>query len=149
MKTMAFEKKSTGWQALASSRDWALVLAIVAGFMGTGLFLIVRVGLERGAIISSLVGAVIGMLPSILLCLPVRGRVSSLSKSQSVAAITDLRFRFDAERDGTAIYTDNSPRWMRWDSNRVTLRKSQDGEWEATVPIHVFRILKKKALRTI
>jgi hypothetical protein len=147
MQAMAFEKESTGWQALATARDWGTALAIAAGFVGVGLFLIFRVGLERGAIISSLVGAMIGMLSSILLCLPVRGRVSALSKSQFVDAITELRFRFDTEQDGTAIYTYSSPRWMRWDSNRVTLSKLQDGDWDATVPIYVFRALKKRARR--
>ena len=144
---MVFEKESTGWQALASARDWVTFLAIAAGFIVVGLFLIFRVGLDRRAIIGSMIGAGIGMLPSVLMCLPVRGRVSSLSKSQFVEAITELRFRFDTEQNGTTMYTYCSSPWMRWDSNRVTLRKSRDGDWDATVPIYVFRALKKRATR--
>jgi hypothetical protein len=148
MKPMVFEKESTGWRALASARDCTTVLAIAIGFMVVGLVLIFRLGFERGPIIASMIGAVIGMLPSVLICLPVRGRVSSLSKGQFVEAITELRFHFDSEQDGTVIYTYGSSRWMRWDSNRVALRKSRDGEWDVTVPIYVFRALRKRAMQT-
>lgn len=139
-----FQKQSIGLAALASTRDWAIFLGVVLGFLGLAEAALAWSYLDKGDLQIILIGAFLGMLPSVLMCLPVYGTVDELSRDALESFLRSSKFVRYSERNETLFCTQNTPTWMRWDSNRVTIRPLSNGQLSVTMPLYCYRILKQR-----
>lgn len=83
------------------------------------------------------------MLPAVLPCLPVYGVVDELSRDALESFLRSVKFVRYVERDETTFYTQDTPTWTRWDSNRVAIRLLSEGKLSVTMPWYCYRILKQ------
>jgi hypothetical protein len=144
MKKRFFQKQSIGFAPLASARDWAIVAVIVAGVLSLREIVLLFSLMDREDLRITLTGACIGMLPSVLMCLPVHGVVDELSRDALRSFLGSMKFIRLVERNGTRFYTQNTPSWMRWDSNRVAVRPLPDGQLGVTMPFYCYWTLKRR-----
>jgi hypothetical protein len=144
MKTSFFQKRSIGLAALASARDWTIVSILILAVLGLREAILLLAPMDKD-ITSPIVlfGVFSGMLPSILMCLPVHGIVDGLSRDALHAFLKSNKFNQRSERNGTQYYTQNTPTWMRWDSNRVAIKPQTDGRLSVTMPLYFYRVLKR------
>ena len=144
MKKSFFQKQSIGFAALASMRDWVIFLGVVLGFLGLAEAALVWSHLDKDDLQIILIGTFLGMLPSVLMCLPVYGIVDELSRDALESFLRSIKFVRYSERNETRFCTQNTPTWMRWDSNRVTIRRLSNGQLSVTMPLYCYRILKQR-----
>ncbi|MYM91087.1 hypothetical protein GTP91_28425 [Rugamonas sp. FT82W] len=135
-----FHKQSIGFNPLLSARDWIVWGCLVAGFLAVALLASYWApsALVRGA----LVGACIGQVPSLLMCLPVRGTVDAAGETAFVGRVRQFGFVPAGVTDEGRIFNYKTPRWMRWDSNRVVIRPA-DGVLHVTAPLYFYNRLKR------
>jgi hypothetical protein len=145
MKKSFFQKRSIGLAALASARDWAIILAVVLGVFGLTEAALVWSFMDKDNLQFMLIGGFVGMLPSVLMCLPVYGVVDELSRDALESFLRSMKFVRYFERNETQFYTQNTPAWMRWDSNRVAIRPLLNGQLSVTMPFYCYRILKRRS----
>lgn len=145
MKKSFFQKHSIGLTALASPRDWAIFLGVVLGFLGLAEAALVWSHMDKDDLQIILIGTFLGMLPSVLMCLPVYGVVDELSRDALESFLRSIKFVRSSERNGTRLCTQDTPAWMRWDSNRVTIRPLSNGQLSVTMPLYCYRILKRRS----
>jgi hypothetical protein len=143
MKKCFFQKRSIGFAALASARDWAIVAVIIAGILALRELVLLFSLMDRQELRMTLIGTFTGMLPSVLICLPVHGVVDELSRDALQSFLGSMKFIRHFERNGTRIYIQNTPAWMRWDSNRVAIKPLPDGQLGVTMPFYCYRMLKR------
>ena len=143
MKTNFFQKQSIGFAALASARDWAIVLVLVVGFLGLSEVVLRWSLMDTHTMRIVLIGEFFGMLPSVLMCLPVRGVVDGLSRDALHSFLKSVKFTRTFERNNIQFYTQNTPAWARWDSNRVAVKSLPNGQLSVAMPFYCYRILKK------
>jgi len=143
MQKRFFQKQSIGFAALASARDWAIVIGMILGILALREAALLRSLMDKDLLRSVFIGACAGMLPSILICLPVHGTVDSLSRDALQAFLKSRKFIRRFERDGTQFYIYDAPAWMRWDSNRVTLKPLANGQLQVSMPYYCYRVLKR------
>lgn len=140
-----FQKRSIGLTALASKRDWAIFSCVVLGFLGLAYTALVWSFMGKEDLRFMLIGAFVGMLPSVLMCLPVHGIVDDLSRDGLDSFLRSMKFVRYSERNETRFCTQNTPRWTRWDSNRVTVKQLSNGQLSVTMPIYCYQILKRRS----
>lgn len=135
-----FHKQSIGFNPLLSTRDWIVWGCLVAGFLAVAVLANSWVpdALVRGA----LVGACIGQLPALLMCLPVRGTVDAAGEAAFLGRVQQFGYVAAGETDEGRIFNYKSPRWMRWDSNRIVIR-SVPGTLHVTAPLYFYNRLKR------
>lgn len=143
MKMSFFKKQSIGIAALASWRDWAIVFVIVVGVLGLREAVLLWSLMDRDVLRSVLIGACVGMLPSILMCLPVHGVVDELSHDALQSFLKSAKFTRHVEQNGTRFYTQNTPSWLRWDSNRVAVKPLASGQLSVSMPYYCYRLLQR------
>lgn len=144
MESGIFQKRRVGLAALASPRDWIIVSIVILGILGLREAVFLFAPMDDGAThLFVLFGAVAGMLPSILMCLPVHGVVDELSRDALHAFLTSKKFIRTSECNGTRFYTHNTPSWMRWDSNRVVIKPLRNGQLSVSMPFYCYRMLKR------
>ncbi|WP_198117202.1 hypothetical protein [Massilia rhizosphaerae] len=144
MKKSFFQKRSIGLAALASARDWIILLIVILGVLGLRDAVILLSPMDKDlADPTLLIGAFVGMLPSILICLPVHGVVDQLSRDALHSFLKSKKFTRYSEHEGTQHYTYNAPAWMRWDSNRVTIKPLTNGQLSVSMPFYSYRALKR------
>ncbi|MTV41263.1 hypothetical protein [Duganella radicis] len=136
-----FIKQSMGFSPLLTARDWLLFGAIVAVIVVLGLMLAPAVAgpFWRGAII----GGIAGNLPSLLACLPVHGSVAAEHGGSFTGRVEQAGFVADGETAEGSIYRHRGPRWLRWDSNRVVIRRGADGALQVSAPYYFYFRLKR------
>ncbi|WP_449406284.1 hypothetical protein [Massilia phosphatilytica] len=144
MKKRFFQKQSIGFAPLASVRDWAIIAVIVAGILCLRELVLLFSLMDREDLQITLIGACFGMLPSVLMCVPVHGVVDGLSRDALRSFLESMKFIRLVEQDGTRLYTQNTPSWMRWDSNRVAVRPLPDGQLGVTMPIYCYWTLTRR-----
>lgn len=144
VKKSFFQKQSIGLAALASTRDWAIVSGVVLGVLGLAEAALVWSHIDKDVLQITLIGAFAGMLPSVLMCLPVYGIVDELSRDALESFLRSIKFVRYSERNETRFCTQNTPTWMRWDSNRVTIRPLSNGQLSVTMPLYCYQILKQR-----
>ena len=144
MKTNFFRKRSIGFAALASVRDWAIVLVIVVGVLGLGDAALRWSLMDTHTLRIVLIGTFSGMLPSVLMCVPVHGVVDGLSRDALHSFLQSMKFTRSFERNNVRFFTQNTPAWVRWDSNRVAVQSLPDGQLSVAMPFYCYRILKKR-----
>lgn len=145
IKKSFFQKQSIGLAALASPRDWAIFLGVVLGFLGLAEAALAWSHMDKDELQIILIGTFLGMLPSVLMCLPVYGIVDELSRDALESFLRSNKFVRSSERNGTRFCTQDTPTWMRWDSNRVTIRRLSNGQLSVTMPFYCYRILKQRS----
>lgn len=143
MKTSFFQKQSFGYAALASKRDWAIVSALVVGILALSQAAFFLSLIDRHLMRSMLIGGFIGMLPSILMCLPVYGVVDGLSNDALRSFLKSMKFTRSFERNGVQFYTQDTSAWMRWDSNRVAVELLPNGKFSVAMPWYCYRVLNR------
>lgn len=144
MKKSFFQKRSIGFAALASVRDWIILSILILGVLGLREAVILLSPMHKDlADPTLLIGAYAGMLPSILFCLPVHGVVDQLSRDALHSFLKSKKFTRCSERNGTQYYTQNTPTWMRWDSNRVAIKPLTNGQLSVSMPFYCYRLLKR------
>jgi hypothetical protein len=144
MKKSFFQKRSIGLAALASARDWIIFLIVILGVLGLREAAVMFLPMDKDlADPTLLLGAFAGMLPSILMCLPVQGVVDQLSRDALHSFLQSKKFTLYSEREGTQYYSYNAPAWMRWDSNRVTIKPLTNGQLSVSMPLYSYRALKR------
>lgn len=143
MKRSFFQKQSIGLSALASVRDCALALALVAGSLVLiyGLMRWVLMDTQDIQVVS--IGALIGMLPSVLMCLPVYGVVDGTSHDALHSYLKAVKFTRNVEQNNIQFYTQDTPAWARWDSNRIAVKSLPDGRLSIVMPLYCYYRLKK------
>lgn len=139
-----FQQRSFGLAALASARDWAIFSAIVLCVLCLALTALVWLHMDRDALRFTLIGAFVGMLPSVLGCIPVRGVVDVMSRDALDSFLRSMKFVRYSERNGTRFCTQNTSAWMRWDSNRVAIKELSNGQLSVTMPFYCYQILKRR-----
>lgn len=139
-----FQKQSIGLAALASTRDWTIFLGVVLGFLALAEAALAWSYLDNDDLQIILIGTFLGMLPSVLMCLPVYGTVDELSRDALESFLRSNKFVRYSERNETLLCTQNTPTWMRWDSNRVTIRPLSNGQLSVAMPLYCYRILKQR-----
>lgn len=55
-----------------------------------------------------------------------------------------MGFQVTHAANGQKTYPYKSPRWMRWDSNRVVMRELEGGDLYATIPLYVYTRLQAR-----
>jgi hypothetical protein len=145
MKKSFFQKQSIGLAPLASPRDWAIFSAVVLGVLGLTEAALVWSHKEQDALRFMLIGGFVGMLPSVLMCLPVYGVVDELSRDALEPFLRSMKFVRRSERNGTQFCTQNTSAWMRWDANRVAIKPLSNGQLSVTRPFYCYRILKQRS----
>jgi hypothetical protein len=143
IKISFFHKQSIGFAALASVRDWAILSIIIVGVLGLRAALLLWSHMDRHDLQFAFIGGGVGMLPSILMCLPVHGVVDDLSRDAFHSFLNSMKFTRRFERNGTQFYTQNTPRLMRWDSNRVVVKSLPNGQLSVSMPFYCYRFLKR------
>jgi hypothetical protein len=144
MKKMSFfQKRSIGLAAFASTRDWLIFSAILLGFLVFIEAALWWSHMDRVAVRFMAIGGFIGMLPAVVMSLPVYGVVDELSRDALESFLRSMKFVRYVERDETTFCTQDTPRWTRWDSNRVTIRPLSEGKLSVTMPLYCYRILKQ------
>ena len=111
-----FHKQSIGFNPLLSTRDWTVWGCILAGCLVAGLLL--NRWMPNEMVRNILIGSVIGQLPSLLTCLPVRGTVNAAGETAFMGRMQQFGFIPSGETDEGRIFNHKGPRWLRWDSNR-------------------------------
>ena len=142
-KKSFFQKQSFGYAALASKRDWIIILAIVAGFLALSKAALLLSLVDWPLMRLMLIGGFFGMLPSVLMCLPVHGVVDELSGDALRSFLKSMKFTRSFEQNGMRLYTQDTPTWMRWDSNCVAVKSLPNGQLGVTMPLYCYRILKR------
>lgn len=143
MNQSFFKKRSIGFAALASWRDWAIVFVIVVGVLGLQEAVLLWSLMDKDVLRSVLIGACFGMLPSVLMCLPVHGVVDELSHDALQSFLRSAKFTRHVEQHGTRFYTQNTPSWMRWDSDRVAVKPLPNGKLGVSMPFYCYRLLQR------
>lgn len=143
MKTSFFEKRSIGIAALASTRDWAIVSVLIVCVLGLSEAALLWSLMDKHDLRFTLIGVFAGMLPSVLTCLPVQGVVDELSRDALQSFLRSIKFVRYTEQNGTQFYTQNTPTWTRWDSNRVTIMPLPDGQLSVIMPLYCYEMLKR------
>jgi hypothetical protein len=145
MKHTFFQKESVGLNPFASQRDWAIFAALI--FVLAALFIGFWrwTSASKGLVQAMSIGALVGMLPSLVLTLPVRGMVPRSQKERFLVEIARFRFVVAHEEAVVAIYVFPAPWWAKWDSKRVVIQELEDGDYLATIPLYVFRKLNAAA----
>lgn len=133
-----------GLAVLASTRDWAIMLVLVVCILGMAEAVALWSFMDKDLLQSMLIGACIGMLPSVLMCVPVYGVVDDLSRDALHSFLKSVKFTRHVEKNGTQFYTQDTPAWMRWDSNRVTIDPLPGGQLSVAMPLYCYRILKRR-----
>ncbi|MES2164988.1 MAG: hypothetical protein V4476_27860 [Pseudomonadota bacterium] len=135
-----FHKQSIGFNPLLSARDWMVWGCLIAGFLAVAVFSSYWVpsAIVRGA----LVGACIGQMPALLMCLPVRGTVDAAGETAFMGRVQQFGFVPAGETGEGRVFNHKSPRWMRWDSNRIVIRPA-DGVLHVTAPLYFYNRLKR------
>lgn len=144
MKKNFFQKRSVGFAALASVRDWAIALVLVAVVLGLSEVALRWSLMDTQTMRVVLIGVFFGMLPSVLMCLPVHGVVDGLSRDALHSFLKSMKFTRSFERNDIRFFTQNTPAWARWDSNRVAVKSLPDGQLSVAMPFYCYRILKKR-----
>jgi len=145
MEQNIFQRQSTGFNPLLGIRDWTIFIFILAIIVLAVTTIFSWIGGSSSLMWSTLIGALLGIMPSIFLCLPVSGTVSPIHKNKFLTVIFEKRFTLEYRHGTRSVYVFTSPHWMRWDSNRVTLDEAEGKDIEATVPLYIFKALQKKA----
>ncbi|QJE03645.1 hypothetical protein HH212_26395 (plasmid) [Massilia forsythiae] len=143
VKTSFFYKQFVGFAALASKRDWAIVSSMVVGILGLSKALLTWAHVDSNTVRSMTLCGLAGMLPSILICLPVYGVVDDLSRDALHSFLKSLKFTRYFDRNGIRFYTQNTSAWMRWDSNRVAVSLLPNGQLRVVMPFYCYRVLKR------
>lgn len=139
MASPLFQKESIGVNPFVSIRDWTMFFGILAVFGAVFLGFRIWTSASSGLIQSMILGALVGMTPSLVLVLPVQGVVPGRERGRFLAEITKRRFIPAHEEAALAIYTFRAPWWAKWESNRVVLQDLEDGDIQATIPLYLFR----------
>jgi hypothetical protein len=147
MKKIFFQKRSIGFAALASLRDWVIVLVIAAGFFGLCEAALRWSLMDTHTMHIVLIGIFFGMLPSVLMCVPVHGVVDGLSRDALHSFLQSMKFTRSFERNNVRFFTQDTPAWARWDSNCVAVKSLPDGQLSVAMPLYCYRILKKRIWR--
>ena len=142
MKKNFFQKRSIGFAALASMRDWVIVLVIVAGFFGASELAVRWSLMDAHTMRIVLIGSFFGMLPSVLMCIPVHGVVDGLSRDALHSFLKSMKFTRSFERNNVRFFIQNTPAWARWDSNCVAVTSLPDGQLSVAMPLYCYRMLK-------
>ncbi|CAN7724609.1 hypothetical protein [Duganella sp. LjRoot269] len=135
-----FKKQSIGFNPLLSARDWMVWGCLVAGFLAVAL--LVSYWMPNAFVRGALIGACMGQLPALLMCLPVRGTVDAAGEMAFLGRVEQFGFVPVGETDAGRIFNYKSPRWMRWDSNRVVIRPAE-GTLHVTAPLYFYNRLKR------
>jgi hypothetical protein len=141
MASPLFQKESISVNPFVSIRDWTMFFGVLAIFGGAFLGFQIWTSTPSGLIQSMTLGAFVGMIPSLVLVLPVRGVVPGREKGRFLAEITKRRFIPAHEEAALTIYTFCAPWWAKWESNRVVLQDLEDGDIQTTIPLYLFRRL--------
>ena len=135
-----FHKQSIGFNPLLSARDWMVWGCIVAGCLAVAV--LASHWLSNAFVRGALIGACMGQLPALLMCLPVRGTVDAAGETAFLGRVQQFGFVPAGETGEGRIFNHKSPHWMRWDSNRIVIR-STAGTLHVTAPLHFYRQLKR------
>ena len=136
-----FIKQSIGATPLLTARDWLVFGGIVGAVVLLGSLLTPETAgpFLRGAVI----GGIVGSLPSLLACLPVHGSVAAEHSASFVGRVEQAGFVAAGETAEGSIYVRQGPRWLRWDSNRVVIRRGDDGALQVSAPYYFYFRLKR------
>lgn len=139
--SVLFRKSALGCNPCATQRDVIVMGGIAAAFFAVALTLF-ACDLMPAEV---LCGGAAGMLPSILMVLPVTGIVPRAGRATFIAALDEMGFLDKGQQAGEQLYEYKGPRWARWDSNRVLLRERADGDADVVIPLYVSWQLKRFA----
>lgn len=131
-----FIKQSIGASPLLTARDW-LVFGGTLGVIVV-LWLLLTPAAAAPFLRGALCGAIGGSLPSLLACLPVRGSVAAQHSGSFVGRVEQAGFVAAGERAEGSVYVRRGPRWLRWDSNRVVIRREADGALQVSAPYYFY-----------
>ncbi|WP_343728601.1 hypothetical protein [Duganella sp.] len=136
-----FIKQSMGASPLLTARDWLVFGGIFGVIVVVWLLLAPQAAAPfwRGA----LCGAIGGSLPSLLACLPVHGSVAAQHSGSFVGRVEQAGFVAAGEGAEGSVYVRRGPRWLRWDANRVVIRRAADGALQVTAPYYFYFRLKR------
>ena len=139
----SFIKESIGFNPLLGRRDWLLFFGGLCAVVLLWEWVLQTPPAHGWDVRIPLLGAITSGTPSVIACLPVHGKVAA----ERVGSFMDRLARFGFVQDGEAgegrIYKLKTPRWCRWDSNRVVIRTTNDGALQVTAPLHFYRRLKR------
>jgi hypothetical protein len=144
MNEAPLQRLSIGGNPFASLRDVRVFIGTAAVVIFTIYVVLTQLSTPKKTIQVSMIAACIGMLPSLVATLPVCFRISQAQKRRLIAKLPDWRFGKDEETEDRLVFTPITPRWMRWDSNRVLFRSPDSEEVLVTVPLYLQRRLRKQ-----
>ena len=77
---------------------------------------------------------------------PIHGVVPAHGRAIMLAQFTDSGLVPAAGAAGEERFVDKRSRWTAWSSNSAILRRRQDGDFDATIPRHVYAKVKRRSV---
>jgi len=135
-----FHKTRVGYNPFLGMRDWGIFLAIYLSAPVVAYLIISALHLNAAAIPSILIGAFVGSLPAMVMCLPVHGWIAKDDFIKFKTQIINQGFRLSADSEAQKIFTYKSARWTRWDSNRVVIASDAASDTiPVVIPLYVYK----------
>jgi len=91
-------------------------------------------------------GTTAGMAVTFQRYRPVHGVMPAQGRSALLVQLDESGFIPAAGSGDVELFVHKSPRWRNWDANRATLRRRPDGDFDATIPQHVFHRVEGRSL---
>lgn len=129
-----FLRRGTSYNPFASGRDWLIFLGILAVVAGGIPAILARLHKGHSEMIALAAGSLLGMLPSLWFSMPVTGEVPEAKIPGVVARVKEWGFAPRKDVDGEDCYVSTAPRWSRWDSHVVRIRRDGNGAASVTLP---------------
>lgn len=129
-----FRRCGASYNPFASVRDWVVFVGILIVIAGGIPALLAWLHKSRAEMVALAGGSLLGMIPSLLFSMPVTGVVPESKVSGVVGRIKTWGFALRGTAGDDECYVSTAPRWSRWDSQVVKIRRTGDGTASVTLP---------------
>ena len=129
-----FRRSGASYNPFASVRDWVVFVGILIVIAGGIPALLAWLHKSRAEMVALAGGSILGMIPSLLFSMPVTGEVPDSKVSGVVGRVKSWGFALRGTSGDDECYVSTAPRWSRWDSQVVKIRRAGDGTASVTLP---------------
>ena len=119
--SVVLSRRISSVNPFGSGRDFRVFsLIVLCGSIGSvGLMAMGAISREAGLAI--FIGAFAGSLATMICVLPVKCVIRKEDKGRFVTRLKELGYALTDDGQDDQLYLPGSPRWQRWDSNRVSV----------------------------
>lgn len=129
-----FRKCGASYNPFASVRDWVVFVGILIVIAGGIPAILAWMHKSRAEMVALAGGSLLGMIPSLLFSMPVTGEVPDSKVSGVVGRVKSWGFALRGRPGNDECYVSTAPRWSRWDSQVVKIRRTGNGTASVTLP---------------